>query len=66
MHKNTNTTLEIYFKTQMTFGRGRQRGNFGFRGRCRGRNNYQIEERKSLDSRGWRNQSLNSEGNNNN
>ena len=50
----------------MTFGRGKGRVNFGFRGRGISRNNYQREERKSPNPRGWRNQSLNSKGHNNN
>ena len=62
MKKNTDTTLENAFKTHIAFGRGRERGNFGFRVRHRGKNNYQREERKSLDFGGWRNQSQNLKG----
>ena len=40
INKNTDTTLENAFKTHMIIGKGRGRGNFGFRGRERGRNNY--------------------------
>jgi hypothetical protein len=58
LNKNDNTSLEHAFKTQMKFGRGRGRGNPGFRGR--GRNNFQREERKNQDPRGRRNQSFSS------
>ena len=60
-----NTSLENAFKTQMTFGRGRGRGNPRFKGRRRAQNNYQREER-SFDQGVRRNQSLSSRGHNNN
>jgi hypothetical protein len=51
LNRNDNTSLEHAFRTKMTFGRGKGRGNPGFRGRGRGRNNFQREERKYQDPR---------------
>jgi hypothetical protein len=66
LNRNDNTSLEHAFKTQMTFGRDRGRGNPGFRGRGSGRNNFQREERKNQDPGGRRNQSFSSRESNHN
>jgi hypothetical protein len=66
LNRNDNTSLEHAFKTQMTFGRGRVRGNPGVRGRGKGRNNFQREERKNQEPGGWRNQNFISRESNNN
>ena len=45
LNKHNGNSLENAVKTQITFGRCRGRGNVGFRGRGRGRNYFQKEER---------------------
>lgn len=61
---NSNSSLENAFKSQMTLGRGKGRGNSRFR--RRGRGNFQREERRSPEPGGRRNKSFNTRGHSNN